>query len=352
MIRKSAIGKPKRILIVCDLAHKPVKMFLSQQPKLAKGLLRLGHDARLFGYNSVLRELSTFNSKTLTQLFYKQKADKILVEYVKSYQPNVIYFTFSRFLDVETIEQIRKAAANAVLIGFDDDPWPHLHPEKIEIAKRLDILLATNNGSFLQTYRDAGAPKCAFMPNLCDPDTDRRYVVDDKWKTDVLWTGSIRHDPRRYPAENMRFEIIRRLAEMPNCSVYGCCGRPQVGGIDYFYAISGAKVGLNINADNTVRLYHSDRLTNYLSCGAFVLAKRVPDSDLLFKEDTHLRYFDTIDEFFELADWYLKHENERKRIADSGMNWVHEQFNCVKIASLILDLVEKGSYSAPWAEIL
>ena len=78
------------------------------------------------------------------------------------------------------------------------------------------------------------------------------------------------------------------------------------------------------------------------------LAKRVPDSDLLFKDKLHLRYFETAEEFFELADWYLKHEDERKKIADAGMKWTHEQFNCVKIAGYILDLIEKGAYKAPW----
>jgi len=76
----------------------------------------------------------------------------------------------------------------------------------------------------------------------------------------------------------------------------------------------------------------------------------MPDADLLFRDGQHLKYFDNnIDEFFELADWYLKHEAERRRIADAGMKWIHEQFNCVKIAGYILDLIEKGSYVAPWS---
>jgi spore maturation protein CgeB len=116
----------------------------------------------------------------------------------------------------------------------------------------------------------------------------------------------------------------------------------------YFYAISGSRIGLSVNADNNIRLYHSDRLTHYLSCGTFALAKRVPDTDLLFKNKQHLRYFETAEEFFDLADWFLKHEDERKKIADVGMKWTHEQFNCVKIAALFLDLVEKGTYTAPW----
>jgi spore maturation protein CgeB len=340
-----------RILIVSDLAVKPAKTFIYQSLKLAKGLIRLGHDVSFFNYKGLLNELSRFKSRTLTKFFYKQKADRLIEAQTRAYRPDIVHVGFPRMLDAETIECMRQAAPRAVFIGLDVDPWPELHPGRIDIAKTLDILMATDDGRFLQTYRDSGARKCVFMPNCCDPDIEYRYDVEDKWKKDILWTGSIQHDPGRYPGEDLRFEIISRLAKMPNCSVYGCCDKPKIGGIDYLYAISGAKIGLSINADNNVRLYHSDRLTHYLACGIMVLAKRVPDSDLLFKDGTHLRYFDTADEFFELAGWFLKHEDERKQIADAGMKWTHEQFNCVKIAGYILDLIEKGKYSAPWNQL-
>ena len=42
----------------------------------------------------------------------------------------------------------------------------------------------------------------------------------------------------------------------------------------------------------------------------------------------------------------------KEKIADEGMKWAHEQFNCVKIAGYFLDLIEKGSYDAPWTIIL
>jgi glycosyltransferase involved in cell wall biosynthesis len=339
-------------LIVADLLHKPAKTFIYQPPKLAKGFIRLGHDVRLFNYTGALNELSCFKSKTLTRLFYKRKADHLLSVEVKAYKPDVVHISFPRALDGDTVEHMRKAAPNAVFIGFDGDLWPTLRGERINVAKKLDIVTATNNGEFLRAYEDAGVPKCAFMPNMCDPDTDHRYDVEDKWKKDILWTGLIIHDPKRYPGERMRYEIISRMAKMPNCVVYGCCGKSGIGGIDYLFAISGAKIGLSINADNNIRLYHSDRLTHYLACGTCVLAKKVPDSDLLFKDKLHLRYFETAEEFFELADWFLKHEDERKRIADAGMKWMHEQFNCVKITGYILDLIEKGDYNAPWNQAL
>jgi spore maturation protein CgeB len=79
-----------------------------------------------------------------------------------------------------------------------------------------------------------------------------------------------------------------------------------------------------------------------------VLAKRVPDSGLLFKDKVHLRYFDAAEEFFDLANWYLAHEDERIKIANAGMQRAHSEFNCVKIAKYTLDLIETGAYKAPW----
>jgi spore maturation protein CgeB len=62
----------------------------------------------------------------------------------------------------------------------------------------------------------------------------------------------------------------------------------------------------------------------------------------------HLKYFDTAEEFFELADWYLKHEDERIKIANSGMERAHAEFSGGKIAKYTLDVIESGSYDAPW----
>jgi hypothetical protein len=202
----------------------------------------------------------------------------------------------------------------------------------------------------LKTYKDAGVRLCAFIPNICDPDIQYRYEVEDKWKTDIIFTGKAEHT--RLDRNDERYNLVSRLSRMPNARIYGAFGTPKVEGTDYFRAISGAKVGLSVNVVNDVKLYHSDRLINYLSCGLFTLARRVPDSDLLFADKVHLRYFDSADEFFELSEWYLKHDDERQKIAQAGMQHAHKEFNCVKIAKYLIDLAETDGYDAPWAKIL
>lgn len=342
--------KIKRILIITDISYNPVKMFLNQMHKLSKGFIRLGHDVHVFSYRKALLHKNPLKSKTFSKYFFKSKADNLLIKQIKNYKPDIIYISFARHLDADTIERARVTAPNAVFIGVDADPWPKLHHGKIEITKKLDILTATNDGEFLQDYREAGVKLCVFMPNMCDPDVDRRYDVGPEWKTDILWTGTAKHHASTSGV--LREQVVTELAKRDNCTLYGCFGRPQIGGIDYLYAISGARIGVNVNAYNSVKLCHSDRLTHYLSCGTFVLANKFSGSELLFKNGRHLRYFNDVNEFFDLADWSLNHEAERKKIADAGMHRVHKLFNCERIAKCILDLIEAGTYDPPWAEIL
>jgi spore maturation protein CgeB len=255
-----------------------------------------------------------------------------------------------KYLDAETVVAMRDAVPEAILIGRDEDPFPERNPARMAIARQMDVVTTTSSGRFLRTYKDAGVPRCAFIPNMCDPDIQHRYAVDERWKVDIIFTGKAEHT--RLDRNDERHKLVKRLSQMSNARLYGCFGIPRVEGIETFYAISGAKVALSINITNDVRLYHSDRLVNYLACGTFTLAKRVPDSDLLFEDGVYLKYFDTADEFFELAEWYLKNEQEREKMARAGMERAHSEFNCEKIAKHILDLIETGTYDAPWACVL
>jgi spore maturation protein CgeB len=125
-------------------------------------------------------------------------------------------------------------------------------------------------------------------------------------------------------------------------------GKPAVWGISRLYAISGAKIGVSVNAINTVSLYHSDRFTHYTASGTLTLAKRVPDTERLMEDRKHVVYFDTPQECLELAEWYLSNEDERQKIAQAGMERCHELFNPMAMARHILELVDAGKYHAEW----
>ena len=342
--------KAKRIFVVADFKDESPRSVHIQPRMWVKGLLRLGHDVQRFSYRNIMMQCSPFPSKRFARRFAKKKADVLLIEQIKRYHPDILFILGMKYLNAETAIAMRDAAVDAIFISRDEDPFPERNPTRLAIAAETDIVITTSGGRFLQTYKDAGVDVCAFIPNMCDPDIQQRYQVEDKWETDIIFTGKIEHT--KLERNDERHNIVRKLKEMPNAEIYGAFGIPRIEGMDYLHAISGAKIALSINIANDVRLYHSDRLINYLACGTFTLAKRVPDSELLFEDGVHLKYFDTIDEFFELADWYLKHEHEREKIAKAGMQRTHTEFNCLKMAQHVIDLIEKGHYDTPWAEIL
>ncbi len=336
--------------MIADFKDEKPQSIRVQQRMWVKGLLRLGHDVQRFSYRNVMMQCRLFPSKRIALRFAKKRVDQLLVEHIKQYRPDIVLIVGMKNLNAETIRLARDVVPNAIFVGRDDNPFPEKSLNRVDIAKETDVVITTSSGQFLQTYKDAGVSRCAFIPNMCDPDIHRRYNVEERWDADIIFTGKAEH--REHKRNNERYNLVQQLNQMPNTRIYGAFGIPKVEGMDYFYAISGARIALSINIVNDVRLYHSDRLINYVSCGTFTLARRVPDSNLLFEDGIHLKYFDTVDEFFELVDWYLQHEQEREKIAAAGMQRAHKEFNCVKMAQYVIDLIEKGRYDAPWAEIL
>jgi len=340
----------KRIFIISDFKDESPQSIQVQSRMWCKGLIRLGFDVQRFGYRNILLQSSLFPIKKYARRLAKRKADALLIKQIKGYHPDIILILSMKYLDENTLTQMRQAASDAIFLGRDEDPWPDRNPDRLKIAQKTDMVITTSAGRFLKVYKDIGIPRCAFIPNMCDPDIQYHYNVDDKWKNDIIFTGKPEHT--KLDRNNERFVLTQKLNRYPNAKTYGFPGIPKVEGMDYFYAISGAKIGMSINITNDVELYHSDRLINYISCGTFTLAKRVPKSELLFEDKKHLRYFDTTEHFFELADWYLKHDDERKKISAAGMEHAHKEFNCTRIVGLVMDLIEKGNYDAPWAVIL
>lgn len=340
----------QRVLLVGDFKDETAQAIRIERRHWLKGFLRLGLDAQRFSYRNIMQQLAPHKSKWFSGIG-KRRADKALLDQAVHYRPDLIMILGMKHLDAETVRKLREAVPNAVLVGRDVDAWPETKPDRTAIAKCTDLVLTTNAGSWLEYYRQQGVPRCAFIPCPCDPDIQRPYEPDDRFATNIFFSGKVGHksgdacDPDRQA-------ILAKLRDRTDARVYGAFGVGRIEGLDCFAAMSNARICLSINAINNMRMYHSDRFINCIACGSLTLAKRVPDTDLLFRDGEHVRYFDTCSEFFELADYYLSHDAERRAIAAAGMARAHREFNCTVMARHVLDLVEKGSYSPSWGCLL
>ncbi len=141
------------------------------------------------------------------------------MEKVKVYYPDIVLVISMKYLDENTIAALREVAPKAVFVGRDDDCFPEKNLGRIAIAKKMDIVVATNAGRFLRTYKEARIPACAFIPNPCDPDIQHPYEVEEKWKSDIIFTGKEEH--AEIDRNTERYDLLLKLSQVPNAKLYG-----------------------------------------------------------------------------------------------------------------------------------
>lgn len=87
-------------------------------------------------------------------------------------------------------------------------------------------------------------------------------------------------------------------------------------------AFRGAKIILN-NLMASVINGVNKRVFEATACGAFVLMKYFPVLEELYDIDQEIAVYHNFDDMVKKIDYYLKHDDERKAIADAGMKRAH-----------------------------
>ncbi|MEJ5300854.1 MAG: glycosyltransferase [Thermodesulforhabdaceae bacterium] len=99
---------------------------------------------------------------------------------------------------------------------------------------------------------------------------------------------------------------------------------------------NASRINLDIN-----RLYQKDivtlRIFDILACKAFVLADDSPELNLLFRKGEEIISFKKISQIPSICEYYLKHEDERKEIAQKGYEKVLKEHSLRKRLSFIMD---------------
>ena len=131
-----------------------------------------------------------------------------------------------------------------------------------------------------------------------------------------------------------REDILQAMSERFDVALYTTGKTPtlpkvrNLGNLDYYteapYAMKCAKINLNI----TVRSIQTGiplRVLDIMACGGFVLSNYQLDMAEEFMPNEEFVYYESVDDAMEKAEYYLKNEDERKRIAMNGYKKVKEK---------------------------
>ncbi len=272
----------------------------------------------------------------------------VLVEQSRKTKYDFFYFGKCELITEDTIKTLREENILSIFMKFAADVHPTPTPHDISHLKYIDIFFATFAGSYLLEHRQVMPSRSIAMSVITFTDSDyyKKSRKDEKYSSDVLWTGrwGVGDNP-------VRQEIIKFLlmTNKYNVKLFGIENTPWVQD-EYVKYISNTKIGVGANHSNR-RMYTSDRLGNYMSCGTFYLAHYFEGIENVFKRGVHLDWFTSIEEMDEKIEYYLKHETERKRIARKGRERVLDYFDYKPLVKNILYCVEHQKSQFPWDEV-
>ena len=209
-----------------------------------------------------------------------------------------------------------------------------------KLGHHVDIMYLTNRGEIPQ-YREWGI-NARYITGGCDP-TAHRMVTgpDPMYQSDVAFIGR--------PNTPERLKCMQAVAEKFDLKLWGS-GWEQFGlkaqtkdvyAAEYRQICAGAKIVLGWNIDPTIDLYLSNRTWYTLGCGGFLLTAYCPSLEEILGRGKELDWFETVEECCQKIEYYLKHEEKRKKIALAGYELAHGGFSYQKmVAQIVKDVAE------------
>ena len=99
-----------------------------------------------------------------------------------------------------------------------------------------------------------------------------------------------------------------------------------------------SKVNLNITT-RSITSGLSQRIWDVLGCKGFLLTNYQPEIDLFFKDGYHLVTYKSHVEMLDKISYYMRHEDERKEIAENGHNAVNQNGSVVNRVIEIIRII-------------
>jgi hypothetical protein len=212
------------------------------------------------------------------------------------------------------------------VLGYEPD-WPkspvaywvsdtHVgYDYRLELAKKSDVVFVFHKRGYEDFIRDGIKDPVWVLP-CYDPMAYPKFNLAYK-PYDVGFVGNIN-------SQNRLDALDRMFGEFPNF-YFGWKRRFEEAARKY----AESKICFNIAWFDDINM----RNFEVLGSGGFLLTNDIPSIHEVFEDGKHLVLYKDLDDAVEKARYYLKHEDERNRIAEAGYNHVlknHTIFNRAK----------------------
>lgn len=244
----------------------------------------------------------------------------------KEFKPDLTFMQIQApdVYDLHTVDKLGGFVLNWTWDYRPNPKWMY------ELAPAVDLSGFTNEKD-VKDFRDRGYSaefiQSGFDDEVFRPDGD---VIDHP---EIVFIGNnYKNEGYDFAMGDYRIEMVNFLMGHygENFGVYGFGWTNPLNNFMYREAkesrcYRSCKIAINLSHYEIDR-YSSDRILRLMGSGAFCLCKWYPGIDKDFEDGVHLRVWKTLDDLKDLIDYYLKHDDERIRIANNGCELVRNNY--------------------------
>ena len=229
--------------------------------------------------------------------FLNGDMERVLERLPVGWKPDVfLYVDTGLFYTLKNLEVLNCLKAIYLIdshLAFD------LH---LELAKDYDIVFTAHKPA-VEMFKERGIENVFWIPPACDPDLHEKKAEEKKY--DVGFVGS---------SSQERVDLLNKLGQRFNTH-YERCFLERMAEV-----YSESKIVFNKSIEGGLNM----RVFEALASGSMLLTNEADGSGLedFFQDRKHLAIYRSENEIIELADYYLKNDDERERIAFEGMTKV------------------------------
>ena len=303
--------------------------------------------------------LEAFDYRYLGSQFGPGLMNRMLLQKAKQYQPDLIHLGKSETIKGATVRQV-KACTKAKIIHFYGDYRAEPQPWVIDIGQYADwTLLYHKDINLIERHHEKGIKNIGFW--WVGVDTSIFKPVQEPKDVDLVFMGSNYdflpgHADRRSFINNLcskGFDLHlygngwEDFAQFSNVKLHGFVDQQ-----DFVQACSRARIALGVDPVSDVRMYTSwRRPLNTMATGTFYLTRYFSGLEEVFENHRHLVWFRDNEEAVELLNYYLEHDLERERIAQTGRDEVILHHSWDKRINEMLVYFDRVPPVTNWAQL-
>ena len=316
--------------------------FISIAKKISNGLIRLGHDV----VNVSDRDTIRFNRKVgvRTGINY---LNKLFIETVKNYSPDLIILGHSDNLSIETFEEIRKVKKDLKIIQWFEDNLHLSGPDPLLNQERLLRYNSFIDHNFITTHPSAlnfikNSKNYSYMPIPVDKNIEKLNVYENRTPIyDLFFTMShgVNRGILKSDKTDERYPFVEKLlVKSPDIifDIYGYKNRQPIWSEDFYDSIKKSKMGLNLSRTNSVKYYSSNRISSLIGNGLMTFIDEKTQLNDFFDDD-EVVFYKNIDDLSKKLSYYKNNNALRIKVAKKGQKKYFDYMNSKIISKYLIE---------------